>query len=79
MTLTFDLLGTAQGLYAEQIDLRELGTMTLERASYIEFNSKTQVWEVICAKRHEMLFADFSREACLNWEKRYFAAYTSFH
>jgi hypothetical protein len=38
MTLNFAIDGTARCLYDEAIDLRTLGTLSIERASTVEFD-----------------------------------------
>jgi hypothetical protein len=73
---------TATGLYTDGFDLRELGPLTVERASTITFHSSKQLWQV-----HEelpawqrkssefhatLLFENPSRERCLDWEREHF-------
>ena len=69
--LHFNLDGTAAGLYTERIDLKQIGTLEVVRASEIEFNDTTQQWEVFDYNGRRV-FADSSREACLRWERETF-------
>jgi hypothetical protein len=68
MTLDFTPTGTAHCLYDEAIDLHALGRLHIRRASHIEFNEQTQIWEVRLVGRDEVVFADASRQRCLGWE-----------
>lgn len=62
--------GSARCLWTEAVPLRELGALTVRRASTIEFNSGSQVWEVRLASAPEAVsFSNPSREACLDWER----------
>ena len=66
--------GTVRGLYTEAVPLHELGTLTVSRASSVEFSRRKQKWEVRPDKSwgdpRQVLFSDKSREACLRWETR---------
>jgi len=67
-TITFNADGNGQCLYTEAIDLKNIGTLEIKRATNIEFNDHTQLWEVRDAKNNGILYQDASREICLCWE-----------
>ena len=69
--LHFNPDGTGAGLYTERIDLKQIGTLEVVRASDIEFNDAIQKWEVFDYNVRRV-FADPSREACLRWERETF-------
>ena len=69
--LVFDTAGTGRGLYTEAIDLHQLGTLHMRRASSVEFDASSQQWEVRLPDG-TLLHRDRSREACLHWERRHF-------
>lgn len=69
--LTFDASGTGSCLYTELIDLQELGSLQMERASTIEFSDTGQVWEVRSLAK-KLLFSNRSRSVCLAWEQQHF-------
>ncbi len=71
MTLDFTADGHAHCLYDEAIDLRTLGALHVRRASHIEFNEVTQQWEVSYPDSDQVVFADASRSACLDWERQH--------
>ena len=67
-TITFGPDGNGRCLYTEAIDLKSIGPLEIRRATSIEFNDKTQLWEVRDAKDNGLLFQNASREVCLLWE-----------
>jgi hypothetical protein len=67
-TITFCSDGNGHCLYTEAIPLGSIGTLEIKRATNIEFNDHTQLWEVRDAKNNGILFQDASREICLCWE-----------
>jgi len=69
--LKFDLTGDGHCLFTEAIDLSSLGVLEIVRASSIEFNNTTQLWEVK-GTEGGLMFAHPSRQACLDWEHQYF-------
>jgi hypothetical protein len=71
MILTIQPNGVIGCFYTEAIDLRELGELTVSRASHVEFNHDTQQWEVrnlvgVVLHQHP------SRAECLEWEQQHF-------
>ena len=67
-TITFTANGNGHCLYTEVIPLGAIGSLKIRRATNIEFNCKTQRWEVRDATDNRLLFQDASREICLCWE-----------
>lgn len=65
--------GTGAGLHTEAIDLFRIGRLSVDRASTVEFDEESQVWEVRDFTGHR-LFNHPSRRACLDWERRHFDA-----
>lgn len=65
--LTFELDGTGHCLHTDAIPLQSLGTLEVQRATSIEFNSASQQWEVKDATGLT-LHSDPSRSCCLAWE-----------
>ena len=64
--------GVGHALYDERIDLNSLGPLHIERASFIEFDDRTQHWRVRDRNGHR-LFQNASRQACLDWERAHFS------
>lgn len=67
LLLTIKPNGTGSCLYSELIDLQSIGPLQIQRASTIEFNNRTQRWEVKNLKGRVLFFAT-SRQACVDWE-----------
>ncbi|MEQ2009761.1 MAG: hypothetical protein ABMA26_23495 [Limisphaerales bacterium] len=65
--LTFDVDGVVRCLHTDAIPLQSIGTLEVQRATTIEFNSSTQQWEVKDATGLT-LHSDPSRSRCLAWE-----------
>jgi hypothetical protein len=63
--------GTGAGLYTELVDLREIGRLDVCRATTVEFDDPSQLWEVHDFTGHR-LFRHPSRQTCLDWERRHF-------
>jgi hypothetical protein len=52
------------------VPLQELGVLDVHRASQVEFNPSTQVWEVRLASNPGVVaFSHSSRATCLHWER----------
>ena len=72
-TITFSLDGTASCLWTEAVPLHELGRLKVQRASMVEFNPATQLWEVrLVSAPDTVAFSHASRGACLVWENHHF-------
>ena len=67
-TLCFTPGGRVETLYTELIDLRDLGPLTVTRATNIRFNPTTQQWDVLDAATGTCLHSHPSRHHCLTWE-----------
>ncbi len=60
--------GDVECLYTEAIDLWKLGDLSVRRATDINFDNDSQLWEV-WAGEGRALYRHASREACLDWER----------
>ena len=69
--LSFLPNGEGRCLYTEAIELHAIGTLSISRATNIEFDAASQQWEVRDAGG-ALLHTHPSREACLEWEHRHF-------
>ncbi len=69
--------GSIDTLYTDLIDLGKLGKMDVSRASHIEFNNETQVWEVTDAETGEIVDYAPTRETALIFEHEYYMALLS--
>lgn len=63
--------GTGECLYTDMLDLREIGTLRIKRATSIEFDDRTQRW-VVWNPYGRRLFSNTSRQCCLDWEQEHF-------
>lgn len=80
--------GTVRGLWTDDMDWQALGTVIVQRASYVEFSNQAQLWFVRRAQPRswirrgvqcvtgwpcgEVLYAAPAREDALVWERRHF-------
>lgn len=60
--------GTVECLWTEALPLAEIGTLTVRRASTVEFNAQSQEWEVRLAGNGGVDFSNPSRARCIEWE-----------
>ena len=72
MVLVLTPDGTGHALYDERIDLNTLGPLHIERATTIDFDDRAQYWRVR-DREGFALFNSPSRQACLDWERKYFS------
>ena len=63
--------GHVTGLHTDVIDLAEIGKLDIKRASNIEFNNRTAMWEVELFGWGGPVYSNTSREECLKWERQY--------
>jgi hypothetical protein len=69
--ITFAPDGTARCLWTDAVPLHELGRLDVHRASTVEFEPRTQHWEVRLASSPEVVaFSNPSRAVCLDWERK---------
>ena len=71
-TISVSESGDIETLWTDALPLAELGTMTMKRASKIEFNEEIQMWGVFIEGSRAAVYANASRQACLDWEIEYF-------
>lgn len=71
-TLSISDNGDIETLWTDKIPLQELGSLSMSRASNIEFNEGIQMWEVFIAGSKVAAYANPSRQECLDWEIEYF-------
>ena len=71
LAITFTPDGVGRGLYTEALDLGSIGTLSVRRATRIEFDEKAQYWRVYPARGRRALFNSPSRGECLEWERQY--------
>ena len=71
--LIFTLDGRGKCVHTEAIDLQSIGRLTVKRATTLVFDNARQYWRVK-DRRGFRLYASPSRQACLDWERRYLEA-----
>ena len=69
--IVFTPTGQGRCLHTDLIDLSQLGTLTIERASRVEFDNHLQAWRVRDLSGFP-LFTAPTRQQCLDWEQQYF-------
>jgi hypothetical protein len=70
-TIVIDIsqCGQVRCLYTDALPLAEIGQMEVRRASSIEYNNHTGMWEVVMASDPDhVVFTHPSRAACVEWE-----------
>ncbi len=60
--------GTVTALAGGPLSLADMGTRTTKRASHLVFNDQNNLWVVIDAESHEILFSHPDYDAALAWE-----------
>lgn len=70
IAITFTPDGLGHGLYTEAIDLGQIGSLTVKRATTIEYDNNSQYWRVK-DRTGFALFRSPSRQVCLDWERQY--------
>ena len=69
--LTIEPDGNLACLYTEAIPLEQIGALTVNRLTEIEFNNVSHLWE-IKDMDGKVLFTNRSRQRCLKWEHRHY-------
>ena len=60
--------GAISCLWTEVLPLNEIGTLHVQRASNVEFNPTTQMWEVSLCGSDRVDYTNPSRAVCIAWE-----------
>lgn len=71
MTTVIDISpdGTAHCLWTESLSLADIGKLQINRASNVEFNPDSQMWEVrLASNPAQVAFSHQSRATCIAWE-----------
>ena len=58
--------GTVRCLWTDALPLPELGSVNVERASTIEFNNATKLWELTIDGK--VVHSNAHRDSCIAWE-----------
>ena len=65
--------GNVQGLWSDDLELAEIGPLSVRRASHVEFDRQMQCWAVVPIERPgDVLFTARSRANALRWEHSHF-------
>ncbi len=68
-TIEIDENGNLVTLYDDELDLQNVGKIiNMRRASHVDFNEITQLWEVRSAKTGELVHVDKSYGKAVEWE-----------
>ena len=70
INIYLDTTGKIKGLYNDLLVEMNLGTISVQRASNVEFNNSTQKWEVDIIGKGIIALFDTRQEA-LDWEIKY--------
>ncbi len=62
--------GAVEGLYSDEIPLKNLGYLDIKRATNVEFCSDRQEWIVTLPDGTEV-YSNANREKALAWERKY--------
>ena len=73
ISLQIDAQGGVAMLQDDALDLRELGTVEITRASHVEFDNAKQLWFVQSAKTLKFLYWAKTRIEALAWEKEWYS------
>lgn len=68
IVLSFLPDGEVRTVYTDEVPLASLGHMDVRRASDVEFNGESGLWEVRWAGSSEVVFTNASRAVCISWE-----------
>lgn len=74
VSLQITASGGVRMLHDDSVNLAELGTIEMSRASHVEFDNEKQAWYVQSALTLKILKDDFpDRASALAWEKSYYS------
>jgi len=60
--------GSIECLHTDALPLGDIGSLTVRRASSVDFNESTQLWEVRWPGSDAIAFSNPSRSVCIGWE-----------
>jgi len=64
---------TIECVYSDNLPLSELGDLKVNRASSVEFNNETKMWNVII--KNKVLYSNKNRNESIEWEIEYLQNY----